>query len=59
MTKSLSEALEETVKEIQGYSKEELIRRLEESEQSKLAMTVNELLTFAEFTDEGGKFIEL
>lgn len=55
MNKSLSKALDETVKEIQGYSKEELIRRLEKSEQSKLAMTVNELLTFAEFTDEGEK----
>lgn len=43
MNKSLSDALKETVKEIQGYSKEELRRRLDESEESQLARTVNEI----------------
>lgn len=43
MNKSLSDSLKQTVKEIQGYSKEELRRRLDESEESQLVKTVNEI----------------
>lgn len=43
MNKFLSDALKQTVKEIQGYSKEELRRKLDESEKSQLARTVNEI----------------
>ena len=39
--KYLKEALEETVKEIQGYSKEKLERKLSESKESILARTIN------------------
>lgn len=50
--KYLKEALEETVKEIQGYSKEELERKLSESKGSIIAKTVDEIIGFAEFTEE-------
>lgn len=48
--KYLKEALEETVKEIQGYSKEELERKLSESKDSIIAKAVDEITGFAEFT---------
>lgn len=48
--KYLKEALEETVKEIQGYSKEELERKLSESKCSDIAQVVDEITGFAEFT---------
>ena len=51
--KYLKEALEETVKEIQGYSKEELERKLSKSKCSIIAKTVDEITGFAEFTEEG------
>lgn len=51
-TKYLKEALEETVKEIQGYSKAELERKLSESKCSIIAKTVDEITGFAEFTEE-------
>lgn len=50
--KCLKEALEETVKEIQGYSKEELEQKLSESKGSIIAKAVDELTGFAEFTKE-------
>ena len=50
--KCLKEALEETVKEIQGYSKEELEQKLSESKKSIIAKTVDEITGFAEFTKE-------
>lgn len=43
MNRSLSDALKQTVKEVQEYSKEELRCRLDESEKSDLAKTVNEI----------------
>lgn len=50
--KYLKEALEETVKEIQGYSKEELELKLTESKDSIIAQVVDEITGFAEFTEE-------
>ena len=50
--KYLKEALEETVKEIQGYSKEELEQKLSESKYSITAKTVEEMTGFAGFTEE-------
>lgn len=50
--KRLKEALEETVQEIQGYSKEELEQKLSESKYSITAKTVDEITGFAEFTEE-------
>ena len=50
--KYLKEALEETVKEIQGYSKEELEKKLSDSKVSIIAKTVEEITGFAEFTKE-------
>ena len=50
--KYLKEALEEAVKEIQGYSKEELERKLSESKGSIIAKTVDEITGFAEFNKE-------
>ena len=41
MNKTLSEALRETVKEIRGYSKEDLDIRLRESKNSVLAKTID------------------
>ena len=46
MNHKLSKALDETVKEIQGYSKEELKSKLDRHKESNLAKTVNGLLTF-------------
>lgn len=50
--KYLKEALEETVKEIQGCSKEELELKLTESKGSIIAQVVDEITGFAEFTEE-------
>ena len=41
--KCLKEALEETVKEIQGFSKEELEQKLSEAKESTLARTIDEI----------------
>lgn len=51
--KYLKEALEETVKEIQRYTKEELEQKLSESKCSIIAKTVDEITGFAGFTEEG------
>ena len=50
--KYLKEALEETVKEIQGYSKVELERKLSKSKCSIIAKTVDEIAGFAEYAEE-------
>lgn len=46
MNHKLSKALEETVKEIQGYSEDELESKLEEHKESNLAKTIDGLLAF-------------
>ena len=50
--KYLKEALEETVKEIQEYSKVELEQKLSESKETTLARTIDEITGFAEYTEE-------
>ena len=47
--KYLKEVLKETVKEIQGYSKEELEQKLSESKYSITAKTVDEIIGFSEY----------